>query len=82
VLRCISVCSMIVGLSVSAMTGLGDAIVTSIFQHDNQVRHTVVFAFGMIMLTLVRYYSGFAFSNIKDIPLSTALLISSLPPPK
>ena len=36
-LWCIMVCSMIGGLSVSTTTGLGAAIVTSIYSHDNQV---------------------------------------------
>ena len=36
-LWCIMVCSMIGGLSVSTTTGLGGAIVTSIYLHDNQV---------------------------------------------
>lgn len=36
-LWCIMVCSMIGGLSVSTTTGLGGAIVTTIFLHENQV---------------------------------------------
>jgi len=36
-LWCIFVCSMIGGLSVSSTTGLGAAIVTTLYQHDNQV---------------------------------------------
>lgn len=36
-LWCIMVCSMIGGLSVSTTTGLGAAIVTSIYLHENQV---------------------------------------------
>ncbi|KIJ40930.1 hypothetical protein M422DRAFT_32046 [Sphaerobolus stellatus SS14] len=69
-LWCIFVCSMIGGLSVSTTTGLGGAIVTSIFQHDNQFKNYFIYiliVFVIITLLTEVYYLNMALALFNTV---------------
>ncbi|GJJ06670.1 hypothetical protein Clacol_000865 [Clathrus columnatus] len=86
-LWCIMVCSMIGGLSVSTTTGLGGAIVTTIFLHENQAITEVYYLnmalalFNTAMVTPTYYVIFTGFTLVTSVkPVDQSQLISGLVP--
>ncbi|KAF8473782.1 magnesium transporter NIPA-domain-containing protein [Gautieria morchelliformis] len=71
-LWCIMVCSMIGGLSVSTTTGLGAAIVTSIYLHDNQFKN--VFIYILLVFVTVTLLTEVYYLNMALALFNTAMV--------
>ncbi|KAF8590875.1 DUF803-domain-containing protein [Ramaria rubella] len=71
-LWCIMVCSMIGGLSVSTTTGLGAAIVTSVYLHENQFKN--VFIYILIVFVTITLLTEVYYLNMALARFNTAMV--------